>query len=128
MCAGVKDEVINAELIAALEFFLEGAEAPGEGGSIDGGEVDEVAGVDDEGGEGGLMSGFFEEVDLLGGEGFYLPLALVGAEELNTLAVGGFGDEQGVVRATGGGHVGTESEFVGLAHGGTIETVGGCDK
>ncbi len=49
MCAGVEDDEIDTELIAALEFFLEGAETSGEGGSIDGGEVDEVAGVDDEG-------------------------------------------------------------------------------
>lgn len=49
--AGMHDEVVGADGGGALEFSAEGGDASGADGGVGGGEVDEVAVMDDEGGE-----------------------------------------------------------------------------
>lgn len=109
--AGVGDEEIGVEGNGAEELGAHGGNGFFADGSIGGGEVDEVAVVDDEGLDVEPKAGGAEGVDLSGIKRGGAPGAGAGGENLNGVGADVARLVEGVEEGAGDGDVGTEAAF-----------------
>jgi hypothetical protein len=103
---GVEDEVVNAQLITAIQLVFESDNALFPNG-VGGGDVDEIRGMGDDTVDGAFPAGPEKALTDMKGQGSSPPLKLVFGENLNGLAAESLSPFDGTPETAGDGDMAT---------------------